>query len=76
MELWEMKKLILTFSVFLAVCGPALADRDDSHGHGGDRGEGGYFGVPGPIVGAGLPLVAAAGYGVYWLIRRRQKPEK
>jgi hypothetical protein len=33
-----------------------------------------YSGVPGPIAGAGLPILAL-GYGVYWLIRRsRRKP--
>jgi hypothetical protein len=26
-------------------------------------------GVPGPIVGAGLPVIVV-GYGVYWLVRR------
>jgi hypothetical protein len=30
-------------------------------------------GVPGPIAGAGLPILAI-GYGVYWLIKRRRKP--
>ena len=29
-------------------------------------------GAPGPIAGAGLPIVAV-GYGVYWLLRRRRK---
>jgi hypothetical protein len=29
-------------------------------------------GVPGPLVGAGLPFIAV-GYGVYWLVRRRRK---
>jgi hypothetical protein len=29
-------------------------------------------GAPGPIAGAGLPILAV-GYGVYWLIRRRRK---
>jgi hypothetical protein len=30
--------------------------------------------APGPIVGAGLPALAVRP-GVYWLIRRRRKPE-
>jgi hypothetical protein len=34
--------------------------------------DGGLHGAPGPIVGAGLPVVAL-GYGVYWLIKRRRK---
>jgi hypothetical protein len=35
---------------------------------------GGVHGAPGPIVGAGLPLIAVA-YGVYWLVRRRRKAD-
>lgn len=31
-------------------------------------------GAPGPIAGAGLPVLAI-GYGVYWLVRRRRKVE-
>jgi len=33
-------------------------------------------GAPGPIAGAGLPVLAI-GYGVYWLVRRRlrHKPD-
>ena len=31
-------------------------------------------GAPGPIAGAGLPVLAV-GYGVYWLIKRRRKAE-
>jgi hypothetical protein len=29
--------------------------------------------APGPIAGAGLPVLAV-GFGVYWLVRRRRKP--
>jgi drug/metabolite transporter (DMT)-like permease len=35
----------------------------------------GYRGAPGPIAGAGLPVLAAIGYGVYWLVKRRRKAE-
>jgi|ERR1700722_592254 hypothetical protein len=38
------------------------------------RGNGGVRGAPGPIAGAGLPFLGIA-YGVYWLIRRRQKAD-
>ena len=31
-----------------------------------------YRGAPGPVVGAGLPVLAV-GYGVYWLVKRRRK---
>jgi hypothetical protein len=31
-------------------------------------------GVPGPIAGAGLPVLAV-GYGVYWLVRRRRRSQ-
>lgn len=31
-------------------------------------------GVPGPIAGAGLPILAI-GYGVYWLRKHRRKPD-
>ena len=37
-------------------------------------GQGAYHGAPGPIVGAGLPILAV-GYGVYWMIKRRRKAD-
>ena len=43
------------------------------HDHDGnsDNGRSIYRGAPGPIVGAGLPVLAI-GYGVYLLVRRRR----
>ena len=40
-------------------------------GEKGGNGQG-YYGVPGPIAGAGLPVIAI-GYGIYWLIRQRRR---
>jgi len=37
-------------------------------------GQGAYRGAPGPIAGAGLPILAV-GYGVYWMIKRRRKAD-
>jgi hypothetical protein len=37
-------------------------------------GNGNVHGAPGPIAGAGLPILAV-GYGVYWLIKRRRKSD-
>jgi hypothetical protein len=47
-------------------------DRGDRDHDRGDRGN--VHGAPGPIAGAGLPILAV-GYGVYWLVRRRRKPQ-
>ena len=47
-------------------------DRGDRDHH-GDRGSS-VHGAPGPIAGAGLPILAV-GYGVYWLVRRRRKAQ-
>ena len=41
-------------------------------GNAGNWKDSGYHGAPGPIVGAGLPVLAI-GYGVYWLVRRRKR---
>jgi hypothetical protein len=40
----------------------------------GNNGNGNVHGAPGPIAGAGLPILAV-GYGVYWLIKRRRKSD-
>jgi hypothetical protein len=42
-----------------------------SNGNGNGNGHN-ISGAPGPIAGAGLPVLAI-GYGVYWLVKRRRK---
>ena len=71
----EVKKLIVASVLLATLCVPALADRDDGNrwGDGGGRNHG-VHGAPGPIAGAGLPILAV-GYGVYRLIRRRRKAQ-
>jgi hypothetical protein len=70
-----MKELTLAFAFAAALSVPAFAEpgRGDGwgRGDGGGRDHGGVHGAPGPIAGAGLPVLAV-GYGIYWLVRRRK----
>lgn len=65
-----MKALVLAAMVFFCVIGSVRADHRDHDWGKRDRD---WQGAPGPIAGAGLPVLAV-GYGVYWLIRRRRRP--
>jgi hypothetical protein len=58
----QMRKSLVAFAFLTAFCIPAFAQN-----HGGNH----YHGAPGPVAGAGLPILAV-GYGVYWLLRRRR----
>jgi len=64
---------VLAATILTIVCLPTFAAGgdwrpylpDQKHDHG-------IRGAPGPIAGAGLPILAI-GYGVYWLIRRYRR---
>lgn len=60
-------------------CENAPGHNKSSEGGGGGRGDqdghgGAVKGAPGPIAGAGLPVLAI-GYGVYWLVKRRREKQ-
>ena len=75
--------LVLPIALLLALSVPALAQNPNNNGNHGQgnngnhgqgnngNGNGGYRGAPGPIVGAGLPLLLIGG-GIYWIVRRRK----
>ena len=60
-----MKTVFIPLVLLLALGLPALAADGPGNGHE-------YSGAPGPIVGAGLPVLLVAG-GIYWLVKRRRK---
>jgi LPXTG-motif cell wall-anchored protein len=71
-----MKNLVIPMTLLLALSVSALADSGGKGSGGGDSGGkggkgDGVKGAPGPLVGAGLPVLLVAG-GVYWLVRRRK----
>ena len=68
-----MKKLTLASAFFAALALPALADPGNGNKNGwSNPNNPHYSGVPGPIAGAGLPILAV-GYGAYWLVRRYRR---
>ena len=65
----EMKSLVIpTMALLLALSVPALAQRD---GGTTTPTTTNARGAPGPLVGAGLPVLLIGG-GIYWLVRRRK----
>ena len=71
--------MALAFSVtVLGLTVLALAGNGNDQGQNNNNQGGGVHGAPGPVAGAGLPVILIGG-GIYWLVRRRKglagKPE-
>jgi hypothetical protein len=65
-------KITLAAALFTALVGFAVP-ASACNGNGNcDSAPGHTKGVPGPLVGAGLPIIAV-GYGAYWLVRRYRR---
>jgi LPXTG-motif cell wall-anchored protein len=58
--------LLLLLLLALSVV-PTWAKSDKGNGNGQVKG------APGPLVGAGLPVLLVGG-GIYWIVRRRKRP--
>ena len=67
-----MKHLILSFLLFMALCLPVLAGNGQGQNGNGQGNGHGTRAAPGPVVGAGLPVMAI-GYGVDRLVRPRRR---
>jgi hypothetical protein len=66
----EMKSLIVPTALLLALSVPALAQTPTAST---SPSAAKVKGAPGPLVGAGLPvLLVGGGIGLYWLVRRRK----
>jgi len=69
-----MKNVLTAIIASTILISPAFAQNQGGNNQGGNNNQGGgYHGAPCLIVGASLPVLAV-GFGVYWLVRRRRKP--
>ncbi len=81
MSFW-LKRVLLLFLLLtpgLAVgyvyFNPRLSSHDWVYASGGQWRDGGLHTAPGPVAGAGLPILVIAG-AAYWLARRRKRKPK
>ena len=64
--------LALPMALLLALSVPALAKNDKGNQGNGNGNGGNVRGAPGPLVGAGLPVLLIGG-GIYWIVRRQKQ---
>jgi hypothetical protein len=72
-----MKQFIIAAAILSAASISAFAQGgpNPNQGPGQNPGQNGQNrGAPGPVLGAGLPVLAI-GYGVYWLVKRRRRED-
>jgi hypothetical protein len=75
LESIPMKNIFAAIVASTILISPAFAQNNQGNDNQRGNNQGGrYHPAPGPIAAAGLPVLAV-GFGVYWLIRRRRKPE-
>ena len=68
-----MRKLLVASAILAALVLPALADPGNGNKNGWNNPHNPHYnGAPGPIAGAGSPILAV-GYGAYWLLRRYRR---
>jgi hypothetical protein len=75
----DMKSLVIPMALSLALSVPAALAKDGNNGNGnngngnnGNGNNGNVRGAPGPLIGAGLPVLLIGG-GIYWLVRRKNR---
>jgi hypothetical protein len=74
MKCAPMKNILTAIVTSTILISPAFGHNQGGNNQGGNNNsQGGHHAAPGPIAGAGLPVLAV-GFGVYWLARRRRKP--
>jgi hypothetical protein len=71
-ELIMKTVLALPMALLLALSVPALAKNDKGNQGNGNGNGGNVRGAPGPLVGAGLPVILIGG-GIYWIVRRQKQ---
>ena len=72
-----MKSMFIPLALVLSLSASGLAqggqnDQGQNNNNQGQNNQGGYRGAPGPLVGAGLPVLLIGG-GIYWIVRRQKQ---